>query len=91
MKLSTPCVVRHLSNNGARVAIVVRVGSKHVHLVEIFDDGVKAIKVPVTTDAKVFKALDYKPKAAARKMIKAGSRLGMTQTAKDLLKEVTIG
>jgi hypothetical protein len=76
--------VRYLTKDGSKPAIVFE-GRKHLHVVSIEPD-VRVSKVRPEEDAFMRPVGDVK--AAAKKFRSFGRRNGISQAARDLLKEV---
>ncbi len=80
---------RYLTNDGARVALLGKPERKYTPAVYV-DSPVKLHKIP-NSDAQYMRdiaqgARDIKP--TARRMLKAGKRLGITKKAKRFLRNV---
>jgi len=78
-------VVRYRTDKGVFTALIGDPGTKYLPVVYI-DAPIRLMKVP-QTEERYMTIIDYPPKKAARRMLKAGRHLGITKTAKRFLQE----
>lgn len=80
-------VIRIRTDEGCRVALLCREGRTKAHLVWIESSGVKASAEPLEVLRKVA-YIQQPTKRAARRMLAAGRKLGITKGARAMLKAV---
>lgn len=73
--------------DGVRVAIVGEPGRKWVYAVT-FDSPIRLLKLALEEQKYMHDIADHKVSKAAKKMLSAGKRLGITDGAKDFLRAV---
>jgi hypothetical protein len=79
-------VVRVRTNDGCRVAVLCKTGTKLAHLVWIESGGVRATRQPKDILRKA-QYLDYPLAKAVKGMLTAGKSLGITKAGSRLLKD----
>lgn len=82
--MSEAKLVRYHTPEGVRAAVVVE-GRSRLHAVVIDDGGVRELDVP-NVEARYCSPLRGSVERAALRMLRAGKRLGITKSAKSILR-----
>ena len=85
-----PRVVRYRGVDGARIGLVCTETRSEIRLVTTYDTGVRIQRLPATERRYMVGMANCKPKRAARQMLSAGRRLGISQAAKNALRGVAL-
>ena len=85
--MSDPKVIRYRTDEGVFTGLQILEGHKFIHLILMDSAGIRIRKVPVA-EGRFIKVLDYPLQRAALVFRKAGGNFGITDGAKQALRDI---